>query len=75
MSEKSPLFSICIPNFNYAGYIGRTIESVLNQSFRDFELIIVDNASTDDSMEVIRGYKEQDARIRVFENKFNVGFA
>lgn len=75
MSNKAPLFSICIPNFNYGDYIGRTIESVLNQTYEDFELIIVDNVSTDNSMKVIKSYAEKDNRIRILENQFNVGFA
>ena len=70
---ETPFFSICIPNYNYAHYIGETIESILNQSFTDFEIIVVDNASTDNSLEVVRSY--QDPRIRIIENQYNVGFA
>lgn len=67
-----PLFSICIPNYNYAQYIGLTIQSVLNQGFQDFEIIVADNASTDDSVKVVLGF--QDERIRLIQNPFNVGF-
>jgi len=70
---NSPLFSICIPNYNYANYIGETIQSVLSQSFQDFEIIVADNASTDNSVEVIMNIA--DPRIRVIRNEFNVGFA
>jgi glycosyltransferase involved in cell wall biosynthesis len=75
MNNTIPFFSICIPNFNYAGYIGQTIESVLQQDFADFEIIISDNASTDNSWEVIQQYVAKDARISAFQNTFNVGFA
>lgn len=68
-------FSICIPNFNYAHYIGETIESVLTQSYPHFEIVIVDNASTDSSWEVIQRYAAKDARIRIYKNNYNVGFA
>ncbi|MCG3174833.1 MAG: hypothetical protein GMKNLPBB_03122 [Myxococcota bacterium] len=73
MSAFHPSFSICIPNFNYARYIGETIQSALNQTWDNFEIVICDNASTDKSMEVIRSF--QDPRIRVFENPRNIGFA
>jgi glycosyltransferase involved in cell wall biosynthesis len=75
MSHTTPFFSICIPNFNYAGYIEQTIESVLQQDFHDFEIIISDNASTDQSWAVIQHYVAKDSRIRAFQNTFNVGFA
>lgn len=75
MNNTIPFFSICIPNFNYAGYIGQTIESVLQQDFADFEIIISDNASTDNSWEVIQQYVAKDSRITAFQNTFNVGFA
>ncbi len=66
-------FSICIPNFNYAHYLSNTIESVLKQSYQNFEIIVADNASTDNSVEVIEAIK--DSRIRLYKNKYNVGFA
>lgn len=68
-------FSICIPNFNYGSYIGRTIDSVLNQSYQNFEIVIVDNASTDNSWDVITFYENRDNRIKAFRNEYNVGFA
>lgn len=68
-----PAFSICIPNFNYARYIGETIKSVLDQTYPDYEIVVVDNASTDDSVEVVRSFASE--RIRLFQNEYNVGFA
>lgn len=73
MRSHRPRFSICIPCFNHAGYIGQTIQSVLDQSFEDFEIIVADNASTDDSLSIIRSFR--DARLRVIENRYNIGFA
>ncbi len=73
MNGHRPRFSICIPCFNHEQYIGQTIESVLNQSFQDFEILVADNSSTDNSLAVIRSFR--DPRIRVIENKYNIGFA
>jgi glycosyltransferase involved in cell wall biosynthesis len=70
---SGPAFSICIPNFNHGRYIGETIESVLRQTYGDFEVVVVDNASTDDSARVVRSFGSD--RIRLFENPYNVGFA
>lgn len=69
----TPAFSICIPNYNYARYIGETIESVLNQTYPHFEIVVVDNASTDNSVEVVKSFS--DPRIKLFVNQYNVGFA
>jgi glycosyltransferase involved in cell wall biosynthesis len=68
-------FSICIPNYNYANFIGETIESVLAQTYPHFEIIIVDNASTDNSWQVIEDFASKDDRIRSFRNNYNVGFS
>jgi glycosyltransferase involved in cell wall biosynthesis len=68
-----PRFSVCIPNFNYAHYLGPTIESVLGQKFGDLEVVISDNASTDASLEVIKGFG--DPRVSVSVNACNVGFS
>lgn len=68
-----PTFSICIPNYNYEHYIGETIRSVLSQSYTHFEIIIVDNASTDASVQVVKSF--DDPRIRLYVNEYNVGFA
>jgi glycosyltransferase involved in cell wall biosynthesis len=66
-------FSICIPNYNYERYLGRTIQSVRDQIGAELEILVSDNASTDRSMEVVRGFG--DARIRWQVNRCNVGFA
>lgn len=70
---SAPFFSICIPNYNYEAFIGRTISSVLAQSFNDFEIVIADNASSDKSVEVIRSFS--DPRVKVRVNRWNVGFS
>lgn len=66
----SPFFSICIPAYNAGRFLPATIESVLSQSFRDFEIVIVDNASTDNTALLISTYL--DDRIRVVTNSVTV---
>lgn len=72
-SIESLRFSVCIPNFNYARYVGVTIESVRAQTCPAHEIVVSDNASTDDSVAVIRGI--DDPRIRLRVNRCNIGFA
>ena len=54
MSKKSPLVTVYITNYNYGKYIRAAIESVLNQSLNDIELIIIDDGSTDNSKEKLK---------------------
>lgn len=67
----SSLLSICIPTFNRSEFLQKAISSVLAQSYNDFELVIVDNASTDDTQKVVALFK--DNRIRYFRNNENLG--
>lgn len=62
-------YSIIIPIFNSSKYLNKCIESVLNQTFTDFELILVDDGSTDDSLSFCKMYKNSDSRIRVFHKE------
>lgn len=66
-----PLVSVVIPTYNRGRVIGRAIESVLQQTFSDFELIIVDDGSTDNSCEIVGLY--DDSRIRLIRNTQNQG--
>lgn len=61
----NPLISIIMPSFNSAHFIGEAIQSVLDQSLSDWELIIVDDCSTDHSVEVIQSFVDRDLRIRL----------
>ena len=64
-------FSIIIPAFNVEKYINRAIDSVLNQNFKDFELIVVDDASTDNTVNQVEKYKKEYANIKVICHKMN----
>jgi glycosyltransferase involved in cell wall biosynthesis len=73
VSDWKPKFSIVMPNYNNAKYITEAIESVLNQSFKDWELIIVEDCSTDNSLEIINRYLN-DKRIRLIRHEGNQGY-
>lgn len=68
----TPLVSVCIPTYNYAGFLPRTIDSVLDQTLQDFELIVVDDASSDDTDEVLARYAD-DPRVTYIRNEVNRG--
>jgi len=68
-----PLVSVCIPCYNGAEFLGRTIGSVLGQGFTDFELVLADDKSTDRTVSVIRSFK--DPRIKLIQNQTNLGLA
>lgn len=63
--------SIILPTFNGALYINKSVDSILNQDFEDFELIVVDDASTDNTPVILKEYKKRDERIRVLHNNRN----
>jgi glycosyltransferase involved in cell wall biosynthesis len=69
----SPKISVLIPTFNYARFLPEAIESMLAQEFRDFELLIVDDCSSDDTAAVVRPYCDRDPRARFSVNSSNLG--
>src|SRR3954453_9924295 len=72
-SAIPPKVSVLIPTYNYARYLSEAIESVLEQEFQDYEVVIVDDCSQDESEEVIRRYAARDGRIRFHFNRPNLG--
>lgn len=70
-----PRVSIGMPVFNGERYIAETLDSLLVQTFEDFELIISDNASTDQTEQICRSYVHRDRRVRYFRNSINLGAA
>lgn len=68
-----PEVSIILPNFNHARYLRNRIESILNQSFQDFELLIFDDASTDESVEIIKSFGDNPKIKEVVVNEKNSG--
>lgn len=67
----TPSISVVMPVYNTEKYIADSMRSILNQTFSDFELIVVNDGSTDASLEIIKSFKDQ--RITVLENKTNLG--
>ena len=66
-----PKVSIVLPSFNGSTYIKKSIESIINQGYTDWELIIVDDCSTDETLQIAYTYAEKDARIKVHHNETN----
>lgn len=71
----NPLFSICIPNYNYGQYLRLTCESVLVQDSKNFEIVIADNRSTDGSIEFIEAFAKENSFVKFTINPVNLGFA
>ncbi|WKS94939.1 glycosyltransferase [Riemerella columbina] len=72
MNKKQPLVSVLLPAYNVEAYIAETVESVLEQSFTNFELIIINDGSTDKTLQVVEAFK--DPRI-ILVNQENLGLA
>jgi glycosyltransferase involved in cell wall biosynthesis len=75
MSEGNPRVSIGMPVYNGERYLAETVDSLLAQTFKDFELIISDNGSTDRTEEICRSYAARDRRIRYHRSETNRGAA
>jgi glycosyltransferase involved in cell wall biosynthesis len=65
MMSDPPLISVCMPVYNAERYIAQAVESILDQMLGDFEFLILDDGSTDGSLEILRRYADQDPRIRL----------
>ena len=68
-----PKLSVIMPNYNAEKYLAEAIQSILNQTFTDFEFLIIDDASKDNSVNKIKPYN--DPRIRLVENEKNFGLS
>lgn len=73
--KSAPKVTLALPVYNGENFIDRAIQSILGQTFTDFEFIISDNASTDRTRDIIKVYQQQDDRIRLVENAQNIGAA
>lgn len=70
---KQPLISIILPTYNVADHIERCLASCLSQPFKDFEIIIVDDCGTDNSIEIANTYAKKDSRIKIIKHEKNLG--
>ncbi len=69
------LMSIGIPAYNNGEYIGETIESILAQTYKNIELVIVDDNSSDNTYEVLQEFAEKDDRVKIYKNEKNLGMS
>lgn len=73
--QKEKLVSIIMPIYNEERYLSQAIESVLIQDYRNFELVLIDDCSTDSSSQIIEHYYNEDSRIKIFRNSIHSGVA
>jgi len=71
--KNNPLVTIITPSYNSRDYIIETIDSVLNQSYENYEMLIIDDCSNDGSYEMVREYIKKDSRIKVYSLEHNSG--
>lgn len=67
------MISVVMPAYNAARYIGQAIDSLLNQTYKDFELLVIDDCSTDDTVEIVKAYAAKDPRVRLIQQPANGG--
>jgi glycosyltransferase involved in cell wall biosynthesis len=72
-TEGTPKVSVCIDSYNYGRFLPQAIESVLSQTFTDFEVVLSDDCSTDDSFAIAQDYAAKDSRVAVVQNAANLG--
>ena len=69
--KTNPILTVLMPVYNADKFLDESIGSILNQTYSDFEFIILDDASTDSSLKIIKNYAKKDKRIKVLDNKTN----
>ena len=75
VSQGRPRVTLGVPVFNGGPFLPETLDSLLNQTFSDLEVVISDNASTDRTEEICRAYAARDPRVRYYRNDVNRGAA
>lgn len=75
MQESNPLVSVVIAAYNSESFIKETLDSVLSQTYRNLEILVCDDASSDRTVDIVKSYKEKDERIILIENRENLGIS
>lgn len=73
MAESLPTLSVVVPNFNHAQYLPRCLNALLSQSVPPLEILVIDDASTDDSVQIAEAYERRHANVRLIRNETNQG--
>ncbi len=68
-----PIFSIIVASYNNGEYLAECLESLINQTYKNIEIVVVDDCSKDNSVEIIKQYQQKDNRIKLFVNEKNKG--
>lgn len=68
-----PLVSVIVPNYNHAKYLGKRLDSIKKQNYKNIEIILLDDASTDESLEILQNFTRYEPRARLIKNKVNSG--
>lgn len=71
--NNQPLISVIMPVYNAGDFLVEAIESILNQTYQNFEFIIIDDNSSDDSWQILKKYKKIDQRVKIYKNKNHLG--
>lgn len=72
MKDSNPKISVFVPVYNGSAFLDESVKTILNQTYQDFELLFVDDSSTDNSVKILKKFSTEDTRIRIFE-KVNGG--
>ena len=75
MVKNKIKISVIVPVYNVADYVSKCLDSLINQTLQDIEIICIDDKSTDNSLEILKQYKKQDSRIKIIEQSENMGVA
>ena len=73
LSPSAPFFSLLVPVYNTESYIARCLESCIAQSFKDIEILVIDDCGRDNAIEIAKGFAAKDSRIKIFHNPQNLG--
>lgn len=71
--KTSPLVSVIVPVYNVEEYLEKCLKSILQQTYKNIEIVLVDDCSTDNSLSIMKRYQKNDKRIKIFSNKVNKG--
>jgi glycosyltransferase involved in cell wall biosynthesis len=69
-----PLVSIAMCTYNGAKFMAKQLESIINQTYKNLEIVIVDDRSTDDTVAIVEQFAKNDERIKFYQNETNLGF-